>query len=136
MENKAEVIERANEEIKRRAAKRAAARAKIARWDLDVAIFLFVVMILVIILLFQGIGIEIVAPIAILGLVIVWLVGWRRGRQLYQGFYEEELARLTLELEGKAEKAKKAKKMEKMIEETVEERVQRALRERGNNRRI
>ncbi len=39
-------------------------------------------------------GIEIVAPIAIFGLAMVWLTGWRRGKQLYRRFYDEELAEL------------------------------------------
>ena len=110
-----------SEEVERLAAKRARERARIARWDLDVAVFLFVVLIIVIILLFQGIVIEIVAPVAILGLVLVWLVGWRRGRQLYESFYEEELAKLE-----QAENKKAAGTME----ETIEEKVQKALRER------
>lgn len=121
----------ADEEIKRWAARRAGERARIARWDLDVAVFLFVVLILVIILLFQGFGIEIVAPVALFGLVVVWLVGWRRGRQLYSSFYHEEIARLMRELSEKEEREKKAKKAErKTIEETIEETVQKALRER------
>lgn len=78
--------ELAREEIKREAVRRARERARIARWDLDVAVFLFVVLIIVIILLFQDIGIGIVAPAAIFGLAMVWIVGWRRGRQLYQSF--------------------------------------------------
>jgi len=49
--------------------------------------------IIVIILSFQGIGIEIVAPIAFFGLAMAWLVGWREGRQLYERFYDEELSR-------------------------------------------
>ena len=126
MQAKAEVLQ-ANEEIKRRAAKRAGDRTRVARWDLDVAVFMFVVLILVIILLFQDVGIEIVAPVALFGLGVVWLVGWRRGRQLYPGFYEEELAGLMRELNGREEKEKKA---EKTIEETIEETVQKALRER------
>ena len=108
-------------EIERLATRRARERARIARWDLDVAVFLFVVLIIVIILLFQGIGIEVVAPVAILGLVLVWVVGWRRGRQLYESFYEEELAKLE-----QAEDKKTARTME----ETIEEKVQKALRER------
>ena len=110
-----------NEEVERLAARKARERARIARWDLDVAVFLFVVLIIVIILLFQGIGIEVVAPVAILGLVLVWLVGWRRGKQLYEGFYEEELAKL--------EQAED-KKVGETMEETIEEKVQKALRER------
>jgi hypothetical protein len=96
-----------------------------------VAVFLFVVLIMVIILLFQNVGIEIVAPIAIFGLVMVWLLGWRRGRQLYAGFYEEELAKLMRELSAMEEREKKKKKVEeRTLEETIEETVQRALRER------
>jgi hypothetical protein len=127
----AKVSEQTNRDIKRWAAHRARERARIARWDLDVAVFLFVVLIIVIILLFQNVGIEIVAPVALFGLTMVWLVGWRRGRQLYAGFYEEELAKLMRELSAKEERETKKKKVEKKtLEETIEETVQRALRER------
>ena len=115
-----------SEKIERLAARRAKERARIARWDLDVAVFLFVIMIIVIILLFQGIGIEIVAPVAIVGLVMVWIVGWRRGKQLYEGFYEEELAKLEQAEDKKVEK----KVVRETLEETIEEKVQKALRER------
>ena len=118
------------EEIKREAARKAKERARIARWDLDVAVFLFVVLIIVIILLFQDVGIGIVSPVAIFGLLMVWVVGWRRGQQLYRSFYAEELFRLEKEVEEAERKAKEAKKEEKTLEETVEETVQRALRER------
>jgi len=85
-------------------------------------VFLFAVLIIVIILLFQEVKIEVVAPVALFGLAMVWLVGWRRGRQLYQGFYDEELA--TLERES-------ARPVEgTTVEETIEEKVQKALRER------
>jgi len=126
MEEKTEVPEQENEKIKRLAARRAGLRAKDARWDLDIAIFLFGVLTIVIILLFQGIGVEVVSPVALFGLVMVWYVGWRRGKQLYQSFYEEELARL----EQEQEKKKKEKPAGETIEETIEEKVQKALRER------
>ncbi len=112
-----EVAQQDSPGMERAAAQRARTRASAARWDLDIAVFLFAVMIIVIILLFQDIAIEVVAPIAIFGLVMVWLVGWRRGRQLYQRFYDEELSKLEPE-------------QEKTLEETIEERVQKALRER------
>ena len=120
----AEVPKPADKETEQLAARRARERARTARWDLDIAVFLLAVLIIVVILLFQGIGIEIVAPVALFGLVMVWLVGWRRGKQLYQGFYEEELARLQQALE------EREKKVEAKREETVEERVQKALRKR------
>lgn len=94
-------------------------KARAARWDIDIAIFLFAVLIIVIILLFQDVSIEIVAPVAIFGLAMVWLVGWQRGKQLFRKFYEEELAKLT-------EKAA----TQKTVEETIEEQVQKAFLKR------
>ena len=123
------------EEIRQQAVRRANERARIARWDLDVAVFLFVVLIVVIILLFQDVDIGIVAPVAIFGLVMVWVVGWRRGRQLYRTFYDDELFKVQREIREAEEKEKGGKtkgeeEVTKTLEETVEETVQRALRER------
>ena len=69
-------------------------RANVTKWGLNVAIFLFTILITIIILTSQGIGIGIVAPLAISGLAMAWLVGWRQGRRLYQRFYAEELLSL------------------------------------------
>jgi Flp pilus assembly protein TadB len=76
-----------------RAAQRARERAASAKWDTNILIFLFAILILVILLLFEGLGTVIVAPIAFVGLAMSWFVGWRREKQLYEGFYEEELSR-------------------------------------------
>ena len=116
------------EEIERLAVRRASERAKDARWDLNIAIFLFAVLIIVIILLFQGVQVELVSPIALFGLAMVWLVGWRQGKRLYATFYQEERARLERDL-AKGQKPT-ATKAEPTVEETIEERVQKALRER------
>ena len=110
----AEVTKQVSLETERMAAQRAKIRARTAKWDLDIAVFLFVVLIIVIILLFQDFGIEIVASVAIFGLAMVWLVGWRRGKQLYQRFYDEERAKLEQE-----------SKMS--VEETIEDMVKKAL---------
>ena len=126
MMDEAEVAKDVSPEMEQLAAQRARDRARNARWDLNVAIFLFAILILIIILgTYTKMGVEIVAPIAIFGLAMVWLVGWRRGRQLYQRFYDEELS--------KVEQAfKKTVKgiVDKTVEETIEEKVQKALRER------
>lgn len=108
-------------DVEQTAGQRAKERANAARWNLDIAIFLFAVLIIIIILLFQDIGIEVVTPVAVFGLAMVWLVGWRRGRQLYSHFYDEELAKLERELKGTDQEP---------LEETIEEKVQKALRER------
>ncbi|MDZ4230966.1 MAG: hypothetical protein U1B77_04020 [Dehalococcoidales bacterium] len=113
-------------EMERGAAQRARDRATAARWDLDVAVFLFAVLIIIIILLFQDIGLEVVAPVAIFGLSMVWVVGWRRGRQLYHRFHEEERLKMEQELKRVVE----GEARQKVVAETIEEQVQRALRER------
>jgi len=77
-----------------KAVRAAQLRARSARWDLDIALFLFSVLIIVIILLFQHMSIEVVGPVAALGLASVWLFGWMRGKGLYKRFYEEEMAKL------------------------------------------
>jgi len=114
---KAEASGQVDREKEKLAIRRASERARTARWDLNIAIFLFAVMIIVIILLFQGISLEIVSPIAIFGLSMVWLCGWRQGRQLYDYFLEEELAKLEYE-------------RTRGVEEVVEEAVHKALRQR------
>ena len=106
-----------NKENERLAIQRAKDRSRTARWDLNIAIFLFAVLIIVIILLFQGFPLEIVAPVALFGLAMVWLVGWRQGKQLFERFCEEELARLEYE-------------RTRQVEETIEEAVRKAIRER------
>ena len=80
--DEAKVTKQVSPEMEQTAAQKAKDRANAARWNLEIAIFLFVVLIIVIILLFQEIRIEIVATVAIFGLTMVWLVGWRQGGQL------------------------------------------------------
>jgi len=130
MTEEAKVAKQINIETKQTAALRAKDRAKNARWDLNILIFLFAILIMVIILAtYTKAGLEVVAPIAIFGLAMAWLVGWRRGGQLYQRFYDEELSKLGQEQKLKMKKMVK-KAVEKTVEETIEERVQKALRER------
>ncbi len=107
-----------NKEVARRRAKQ---RAGDARWNLDIAVFAFAVLIIVLILLFQSVRLEIVAPVAVVGLGVVWLAGWWQGRKLYNRFYEEELDML--------ERGEKTAE-EKTMAETVEEMIQKALRDR------
>ena len=106
-------------ETERAAARRARDKANAARWSLEVAVFLFAVLILVIILLFEGFGVLLVGPIALIGLSLVWFIGWRQGKQLYQRFYEEELETL-----------KQTRRDITAVEETIEEQVQKAFRQR------
>ncbi len=89
-------------EIENRAKQMTRERTNAVRWQLNVAVVLFAILIIIMVLLSQGIGINVVAPVAILGLTTVWLMGWRRTRQLYQRFYGEELSNLEQKPEEKA----------------------------------
>ena len=86
--------EREHSNIEILATQIAQSKTNVARWGLNSVILLFALLIIIIILVSQGIGTNIVGPIAILGLGIVWLTGWRRGKLLYQNFYTQELSNL------------------------------------------
>jgi len=84
-------------------------------WTLEVAVFLYAVLTLIIILAtYTKVGLEIVSAVAVVGLALVWVIGWRRERALYQLYYDEELSRLE-------EESKKA---------LIEEEVERALHQK------
>jgi hypothetical protein len=110
-----------NPEIEKIARNRAKHRAYTARWNLDIAIFAFAVLIVVVVLLFQDVRLEIVAPVAIVGLALVWLAGWWHGRKLLAGFFVEELEALRNEV---------TKIQKEIVEESVEDMIQKALKDR------
>lgn len=116
-----EVTSQVSPEIELKAQQRAKQRARTARWDTDVAVFFFAILIIIIILLFHGIGVEVVAPAAAVGLAMGWIMGWRKAKQIYKILYDEEILNLMQE-------SKKA--LDGVIEETIEDRVQKALRRR------
>lgn len=124
MTSEAEGIKHFSPEMEATASERAIIRARAARWDLDIAVFLFAILIIIIILLFQKIAIEWVSLIAIFGLVVVWVAGWRRGKQLYQRFYVEELLKLE------ETRMQTSGELEKKMEESIEDIVKKALLER------
>ena len=117
------VSEQISPEREEEVIQKARIRARAARWDLDVAVFLFAILIIIIILLFQEVSIDVVAPVAIFGLAMVWLIGWRREKQLYQRFYAEELLKLEQESQESIEGVVKE------VKETVEDIVKKALHE-------
>ncbi len=126
MTDESEIAGPVSPAIKREAVQRASYRAKASRWDLDVAVFFFAILTIVIILLFQEIGYEIVAAVAMLGLALGWLMGWRKGKQQYDIFYQEALT----ELQRERELEWKKKPEEVMIEETIDKKVEEAMRQR------
>ena len=88
-------------EMEQLAAESAREKVRAARWDLSVAILSYAILGAVVILRIEGVAIEIVATIAVLGLAMVWLVGWRRGKKLFKRFFNEELRQLQELSSGK-----------------------------------
>lgn len=80
--------------IDRWATQMARNRAEAAMWDINLVVLLFAVLAIIIIMVSQDIDINIVAPIAIVGLVAVWVMARRRSKRLFQRFYAEELSGL------------------------------------------
>ena len=103
MSSRAGAINLTREEIERLAAKRARLRAKAVGWDFTMAIAAYAILTAVIILRFEGFGIEFVAPIAVLGLAMILFIHKRRGEQLFERYYAEEL--LELQEHSQGEKA-------------------------------
>jgi len=103
MSSRAGAINLTREDIGRLAAKRARLRAKTVGWDFTMAIAAYAILTAVIILRFEGFGTEFVAPIAILGLAMILFIHKRRGEQLFERYYAEEL--LELQEHSQGEKA-------------------------------
>jgi len=121
-----EATQQISPEMEQSALHRAKDRARSARWDLNIAVFLFAILILIIILAtYTDVGLEGTASVAAVGLAAVWLAGWRREKKLFQRFYKEEITSLDQE-QKRVFKAT----VKQTVEETIEEKVQKALRER------
>ena len=95
--DEAQVTSQRHQEMMRLAEYRARERARIVMWDLDVAVFFFATSLLVIILVILQIRMTFVAPIAICGLSLGWLMGRLKGRKAFKHYYDEEFSRLQQE---------------------------------------
>jgi len=94
MANGVEAPKPTSVETEQMASERAGDRVRAGRWDLTVAVLAYATLGAVILLRLEGLAIEVVAIIAILGLALVWLVGWIRGKRLFRRVYDEELRQL------------------------------------------
>ena len=107
-------------EMKQMASLKARVRANKDKWNRDAFIFSFSVLVIVIILISQGVGIEIVTWVATAGLLAIWLMGWKQGRDMYADYYDEELLNIK---QGKETTQPGPK------DETIEEKVRAAIRD-------
>lgn len=94
MIGEAGVPRQSSREIEQLSAERARERANASRWAPSLVVASYAVLIVVMLLGFKDVSIEIVAPVAILGLAAIWFMVRIRGKQLYKRFYVEELRQL------------------------------------------
>lgn len=60
-----------------------------ARWNINTTIVAYIVLVVVILLRFDGVSTRIVAPVAILGLSVTWLLGLMKSKRVYQRVFDE-----------------------------------------------
>lgn len=94
MANVVEAPELHQKEMEQLAANRAVDRVRTAKGDLAGALLAYATLGAVVMLRLEGIKIELVAIIGIFGLLLVWFIGWKRGKKLFRQFYNEELSQL------------------------------------------
>jgi hypothetical protein len=107
-------------EMEQAAVKQAKSRTATERWNRDVTVFAFSILIIVVILLESGVGMEIVVPVAVLGLLSIWLMGWLQAKRLYLQIYREELDKLEQTARTIAQDKE---------EESIEEKLRQAMRD-------
>ncbi len=67
-------------------------RAVSQRWSINTVVLIGCILVIVLILDFQPVDTWIVAIIAFIGLVALWLFGWVRAKKLEKVFYQQELS--------------------------------------------
>jgi DNA-binding CsgD family transcriptional regulator len=74
---------------------RARDRAISLRWNVNALMFVYAILITVIILTMQNVNGLIVAAVAVLGLVVIWLFSSLQAQRLEKKFYQEEVQNYT-----------------------------------------
>ena len=61
-----------------------------AIWNVNTTIVAYIVLVIVILMRLDGVSTRVVAPVAILGLSVTWLLGLMKSRKVYRRVFEEE----------------------------------------------
>jgi len=76
------------------ATRRANMQVATAKWNLNIMMFTYAILVTVILLRLDGLAVQIISPIVIVGLAIICFVAWRQWKRLYKDLYAEELCQL------------------------------------------
>ena len=61
-----------------------------ARWNVNTTIVAYIVLVVVILMRLDGVSTQVVAPVAVLGLALTWLLGLLKSKKMYQRVFNEE----------------------------------------------
>lgn len=89
-------INQYSERLEKLATEKARRQALTAKWNMSTVLLGFAVLAAIIVLQSENVAIEIVAPMAIIGLAIIWFTGYIRGRKLFGRLYDQELQDLRV----------------------------------------
>lgn len=89
-------INQYSERLEKVAIEKAKQQALAVRWNMSTVLLGFAILAAVIVLRSESVATEIVAPMAIIGLAIIWLTGYIRGRKLFQRLYDQEIQDLRI----------------------------------------
>ena len=92
--NRVEDVKSSRKKIEQLASRRANRQVATAKWNLNILVLAYAVLAITILLRLEGVAIEIVSSITVVGLAMIWFMAWRRGKKLYKDLYDEELYQL------------------------------------------
>jgi DNA-binding CsgD family transcriptional regulator len=102
--------------VEQRVAKIANDKALSASWNLNIVIFANALFIAVVLMGLEGVAIEILAPVAAVGIGMIWFISRIRWKRLYHQFYEQELAELDTVSRNEEDEVPQVEKKETPIE--------------------
>jgi DNA-binding CsgD family transcriptional regulator len=102
--------------LEQRVAKIANEKALSASWNINILILANALLVAVVLMGLEGVAIEILAPVAAIGIGTVWFISRIRRKRLYDQFYEQELEELEVVTRDEEDEVPRIEKKEAPIE--------------------
>jgi DNA-binding CsgD family transcriptional regulator len=102
--------------LEQQVAKRANDKALSTSWNVNIVIFANSLCVAVVLMGIEGVAIEILAPVAAVGIGMIWFISRIRRKRLYHQFYEQELAELDIVTRDEEDEVPRVEKKEIPIE--------------------
>ena len=113
--------------LEQQVAKRANDKELSASWNINILILANALLIAVILMGLEGVAIEILAPVAAVGIGTVWFISRIRRKRLYHQFYGQEIAELDVVTRDEKDEVPRVEKKESPIESPLSSRESQIL---------